>query len=147
MNNITLQEYVFKEITIIFNSHKHIFRTSSLKMRACSSQPIRFWTNLKTCINTKKTCQLQERKDSSDGNMWPCVSEFRSPRQRSTLQPAWRGCPGRRAAACSAAPSTETECGRTGCSALTGTVRGTCLLRTGLWRDTQTTCFQSAAGD
>lgn len=54
MNNITLQEYVFKEITIIFNSHKHIFRTSSLKMRACSSQPIRFWTNLKTCINTKK---------------------------------------------------------------------------------------------
>lgn len=65
----------------------------------------------------------------SDNICWPLP--------RSMPRPGWRGCPERRAAAYSAAPSTETESGLTGHSEPTWTVRGT-PLRTCLRANTHT---------
>lgn len=104
--------------------------TSSLKTRACSSQPIRFWTNLKTCNTNTRGFRISKTPEKK-GNKWVA-----SPRPRSTPPPGWRGCPGPPVAAYSAAPSTETESCPTDCSELTWTVTDRLPLRT--WLNTHT---------
>ena len=111
--------------------------TSSLKTRAWSSQPIRFWTNLKTCnTNTSGFECTKAAKEREQTNML-VSGKVCSLLRHSMLPPGWRECPERQAAAYSAAPSTETESGPTDCSELTWTVTDTHPPRTCLRTNTQ----------
>lgn len=107
-------------IILTFYSHTLVGLTSSLKTRACSSQPIRFWTNLKTCSTNRHTeFQIIQTTQRKKTKIIYIDQRSCSPLRRSMPPPGWRECPERLAAACNAAPSIETESCLTGCSELT----------------------------
>lgn len=64
-------------IILTLYSHTLVGLTSSLKTRACSSQPIRFWTNLKTCSTNRHTEFLNNsnhpEKENKNNIYWSAV--------------------------------------------------------------------------